>query len=152
MPKEYVKEQLWKLFEKLPKELQEIIFSEKTADAIGDICERNEVPEAKVPEVAKYTGRVLMGLLPPNEFEETLVKDVKLEREVAKSIAREITRFVFFPVKELLSQIYEMEITPATVAQKAVSKVSSEKPVSKIPAPERKEKTKKADTYRESFE
>jgi hypothetical protein len=36
MPKEYRKEELWKLYEKLPKELQEAIFAEETANHIDE--------------------------------------------------------------------------------------------------------------------
>ncbi len=37
----YPKEQLWELYENLPKELQEAIFSSENADKIYDICTRN---------------------------------------------------------------------------------------------------------------
>ncbi|OGZ17643.1 MAG: hypothetical protein A2Z78_01980 [Candidatus Nealsonbacteria bacterium RBG_13_36_15] len=149
MPEEILREDLWKLYEKLPKELQEIIFSEKTADDIGVICQKNEVPESKVPEVAKYTGRVLMSLLPPNELEEVLVKNVKLKGETAKNVAREITRFVFLPVKELLSQIYEAEVIPTAKAEKTTLESLPKEPASETPVSEKQEKPKESDTYRE---
>lgn len=152
MPEEYLREQLWKLYEKLPEELQEAIFSEETADAIGNICQRNKVSEEKVPEVAKYAGRVLMGLLPPNEFEETLVKNVKLKGEVAKSVAREITRFVFFPVKEVLSQIYKIEIAPSAKPRGIAPEALPKKPAPEVIVPPEEEKPKEADVYRESIE
>ena len=151
MPKEYLKEQIWKLYEKLPEELKEAIFSVETADNIDNVCKRNKVAEGKVPEVAKYTGRVLMGLLPPNEFEEALVKEVKLRVEVAKNIAREITRFVFFPVKEVLSQLYEVEIAPPARPKEAVEleeKVSRETPEKE----EEEGRPRKTDVYREPLE
>jgi hypothetical protein len=147
MPEEYLREQLWKLYEKLPEELKEAIFSVETADNIGNICQRNKVPDAKVPEVARYTGRVLMGLLPPKELEAVLAKEVKLKTEVAKNVAREINRFVFFPVKEVLSQLYEIEITPPARPKGAVE--LAERPV---PEAEEEEKPKKEDIYRETIE
>lgn len=152
MPEEYLREQLWKLYEKLPEELKEAIFSSETADNIDSICKRNEVEEKKVPEVAKYTGRVLMGLLPPDEFEKTLIKDVKLKGEVAKNVTREITRFIFFPVKEVLSQVYKIEITPAAGTKKIAPEALPKKPVPETPAPSEEEKPKGADVYRESIE
>ncbi len=63
---EYPPKQLWPLYEKLPKDLQETIFSEKTADLIFDICTRNGL-EKEMSEVAKHTGYV--GLLSPEELE-----------------------------------------------------------------------------------
>ena len=58
MPKEYTREQLWKLYEKLPGELKEAIFSVGTADSIYDICERNKIEDDRVSEIARYTGRL----------------------------------------------------------------------------------------------
>ena len=73
MPEEYSKDQLWKLYEKLPEELQEAIFSGESADNIDNICARNSIDNLTA-EVAKYAGRVLMGILPPVDFQQTLEK------------------------------------------------------------------------------
>ena len=146
MPEEYLREQLWKLYEKLPEELKEAIFSVETADSIDNICQRNKVTEEKVPEVAKYTGRVLMGLLPPDEFENALIKEVKLKTEIVKNVAREITRFIFFPVKEVLSQLYKVEIAPPA---RPPGVVPPEAKPAEVPE---EEKPKREDVYREPVE
>jgi hypothetical protein len=112
MEKEYTKEELWKIFEKLPDELKEAIFSEKTAEDIFNICTRNGIEDERMSKVAKYVGRVLMGLLPPNEFEEILEKEVGIEKEVAKSIRREVEMLIFYPVRNRLEEIYKVEIAP----------------------------------------
>ena len=122
---EYTKEQFWKLYEKLPEELQEAIFSVKTADSIYDICQKNEIDE--VSKVAKLVGQVLVGLLPPGELQQTLTKELDLKPETAKNVFREISRFIFYPIEEGLSNIYRIEIIPS-------KKVSSpEKPTPKKP-------------------
>jgi hypothetical protein len=112
MPKEYKIEELWKLYKKLPKELQEVIFAEETANHIDEICKRYEIPEEKVPEIAKEVGNVLLGLLPPNELQETLEYEMKLEKEKAKKISQEIYRFILYPVKTSLEELYKIEIAP----------------------------------------
>ena len=145
MPEEYLREQLWKLYEKLPEELKDALFSVETADNIDNICQRNAIEEEKIPEIAKYTGRVLMGLLLPNEFEKTLIKEVKLKAEVAKNVAREINRFIFFPLKEVLSKLYEVEIAPPVRPPSIVHEVRPE-----VTAEE--ERLKKPDIYREPIE
>jgi hypothetical protein len=141
MSKEYSKEQIWKLYEKISPELKETIFSEKTAESIWEICERNEVEEDKFSEVARYTGRVLLGVLPLDEFRETLEKEVGLKKEVAKKVTQEINRFIFYPVKPLLEELHKIEITPPA------------KPTGVTPPPEEKPKeTVKEDVYRETIE
>lgn len=139
MTQEYTKDQLWKLYEKLPDELKEAIFSGDTADDIWNICERNEVNE--VSKVAKYAGYVLMGVLPPDEFQKTLEVEVGLEKEMAKRVAQEINRFIFYPVKPALEELYKVTITPPPAVPKVVSP-----PEEKPPAPPSK------DVYREPIE
>ena len=140
MIKEYSHEQIWKLYEKLPKELKEVVFAEETANSIHDICARNKIEDERISEIARYTGRVLMGLLPPDEFQEILEKELKLKKDVAKKITREINRFIFYPVKTSLGQLYKIEIAPP--AQMKVTPPVSEKPS----APPGK------DVYREAVE
>lgn len=132
---EYPKEQLWKIYENLPEELKEAIFSEETANNIGRVCEENKISEEKISEVARYTGHVLTGLLPPSEFQEILEIELKLESEIAKKVSFEINRYIFRPVKESLKLLYE-----------------EERP-EKEEVPEKEEKKpKKRDVYREPIE
>jgi hypothetical protein len=148
MAKEYPLEEAWKLYEKLPPDLKEVIFSESTAEDIWNICERNEVPDEKYSEVARYTGRVLLGLLPPNEFQETLEKELGIETEKAKKITREIARYIFFPVKASLEELYRIEITPAGATP------APPKPVGKpeVKPAEKREEKPVTDVYREPIE
>ncbi len=148
----YPKEQLWELYENLPKELQEAIFSSENADKIYDICTRNGVnKEDVISEIAKYTGYVLLGVLPPDELQQTLETELQLEGNIAKKIAWEISRFIFLPIKNSLEALYRIEITPG---------IKAEEGLTATPLPEEKlrEKTRttrttrKKDTYREPVE
>ncbi len=140
MAEKYTKEQLWKLFEKLPEGLKDAIFAEKTADDIYDICKRNEVEEKKIPEVARLTGNVLLGILPLNDLQKSLEKEIGLESEVAKRVFYQISRFVFFPIKKQLAEIHNLEIIPTGEEESVLSK-EKESDVSL-----------QRDTYRESIE
>jgi len=141
MPKEYTKDQFWKLYKKLPAELKEAIFSAETADNIFDICIRNGIEDERISEVARYTGRVLLGILSVDEFQETLEKELKLKKDVAQKITQEINRFIFYPVKPALEEIYKIEIAPLA------------KPTGVTPPPEEKPTTPPSkDTYREPIE
>jgi len=135
----YTPEQFWKLYEKLPEELKEAVFSEETAETIWDICERNEVE--KISEVAEYVGRVLLGVLPPEDFQEILEKELKLEKDLAKKVSQEINRFIFYPVKASLEELYKIEIAPPA------------KPTGITPPPEEKPPVPPGeDIYREPIE
>lgn len=137
---EYPKEQIWKIYEQLPDELKDAIFSEETAENIASICERNGIEDQRVvSEIARITGHVLMGLILPDEFQEMMEKELKLKKELAKKVSFNIHRFVFFPVKDSLSALYQMEIVPPGLI----------KPEGK--ALEKKEPREK-DVYREGVE
>lgn len=131
MLKDYTPEQFWKLYEKLPEDLKEAIFSEETANNIYDVCERNEVE--KVSEVAKIVGFVLLGVLSPNELRESLEKELNLKPEIAGTTFQEISRFILYPLKESLGALYETKIARVIPKKKIPSlgkKLAPSKPVS----------------------
>lgn len=147
MLKEFSREKFWELYKKLPEELREAIWSEKTTDDIYDICQRNGIKDNQVvSEIIRFLGQVLLGVLPPEDFQASLEKELKLEKDLAKKVAREIFRFIFYPVKTSLEELYEVEIAPPA------------KPTGITPPPEIKPPTEEKpegaerDTYREPIE
>ena len=140
---DYPKDQLWELYENLPKELQEAIWAEKNADFISDICSRNGINEDKViSEIAKNITYILLGLLPPNELAQVLEKEIKIEKKQAKQIALEVNRFILLPVKDSLEALYKIEIKPQLEPDSTPIESEIEPP----------KKTIKKDRYRESAE
>ena len=146
MPK-YSEKQLWDLFNKLPNDLKDAIFSEDTANNVSSICQRYEIEDKRISKIAKLAGNSLMGLLPPDELQDSLEKEVGLDPEIAKKVSQEINRFIFYPVKETLSSFYEIEFTPGG----KIMKLSPEKKEKKRIKSAKKEPSTK-DIYRESIE
>lgn len=141
MPVKYTREQFWKLYEKLPQELKDVLFDEKTSDNIYDVCEKNKVLENH-DQIVDYVGQVLIGVLPLTDFQNVLEQELKLKKDVAKKVSQEINRFVFYPVKASLEELYNIEINPPA------------KPTKITPPPEEKPAPppSKEDTYREQVE
>lgn len=145
MPIQYTQEQIDRAINSLPEELKEALFSIETADAIRNACTKQGVVDERLGKIAETTGYVLMGLVQPSQFENILKKDIGLKKMSAEEIAREINRFVFFPVKAALEQLHE---------------IPAQKPLSKSPGPnvDKKEITSEkprrtsSDKYRESIE
>ena len=104
---QYPPEQLQRLLEKLPKELLDTIYSEQTAETIGNICEQYGIEDERASDIAKYAGQVLVGLLLPSGFEDAIRKNVELPEVLVKAISSEINRFIFYPVKASLEQIHK---------------------------------------------
>lgn len=106
MPKEYTKEEWWKLYEMLPDELKRALFSADNAQSFSEICKRYEILD-KTAEIAKYIGRVFLGVLPVDEFKAILREELKFDEKLAKEVFHDINRFIFFPVKGSLTALYE---------------------------------------------
>ena len=141
---EYTREQLAKLYKGLPQELKDWIGSEDANDAIYQILKENDVLDEKCEQISILTRNILLGLLPMENFEETIEKEVGLKKDLAEKISHEINRFVFFPVKNILNSLYKIE--SAEGAQKQAENLG-------IPVPETKEtKPIKSDSYLEPME
>ena len=130
---DYKQEQLKELYQNLPKELQEALYSEKNGDYIQEICERSNIKkELRINLVSKFVGHVLLGLLPPANFGKKIQRELGLKKEKADQIALEINRFVFLPSKESLEKLYQVKLKEQDKKAKILSK--------------------KTDSYREAIE
>lgn len=143
----YNEEQLWDLFDKLPDDLKDAIFSEDTADSIFSICQRYKVKDKKISKVAELAGNSLMGLLPPDELQASLEEEAALDPETAKKVSQEINRFIFYPVKETLSSFYEIEFAPGGKIIKLTPEKKGKKRIESA-----KEKPSTKDIYREPIQ
>jgi hypothetical protein len=119
----------------IPEEIWKLLDSEDTAVEIARICFENGIKEEeKFREVGYQTSRVLLGDLPPEDFEKVLSEKVNLSSFSAKKIAREIYDSIFYPVRESLAMIYKKEVTP------------------KVKPAEKREEKPATDVYREPIE
>ena len=143
MTQKLTKEQYWKLFDNLSEEMKDVILSEKTATDIFDICERNKIDDISM--VADSVGQTLLGVLTPDNLQKTLEKELKLKKAQSQVVIQELNRFIFYPIKTLLEELYSVKITPPSLEKPSL--------VTKTPTP-KKEKSAppKKDTYREPFE
>lgn len=162
MVKQYTKDELWKLYDRLPEELKEAVFSQETADHIFGICERYEIDN--VSEVARHVGLVLMGVLTPDELSAALQEEIGLEKTVAEKVAKEINRFVFYPVKPVLEQLHQIKSAPTEnksiqnqapqpIEQLAPMKAESkEGELPRVMPEQQSQKSQETDPYREPIE
>ncbi len=105
-PEDYSKDQLYQLYEKLPEDLKDAIFSTDVADINGDLAEKYGFSN-KVSKFAELEGYVLLGILPIEEFKEKIEKDVELNPKVSEALLREVDRLIFEPVRESLNKLYK---------------------------------------------
>lgn len=142
----YPKEQLWPLYNKLPKNLQEALFAEKSGVSIGAACGQVNITDEKaIFEVSKQTGYVLLGLLAPNELAGVFEKELALEKNIAEQLSARINNSIFLPVKESLEALYQSKIEK--IPEIEIKPVSQEEKTQPI-----EQAATKKDPYREPIE
>lgn len=104
---EYTKEFFWNTYKTLPEELKEAIFDENNNQIIYNTCSKLGLTEEQTSLVAKYTGRVLMGLLSFKDFNVTLELELNIDEALANKIYREIDASIFKHLRLALSRIEE---------------------------------------------
>ncbi len=133
---ELSKDELWEIYENLPESLKDAVFSEDTSEVIWNICKMHKIEN--VSGVAKLVGRVLMGLLPPDLFEQALAEQLGIEAGVSQEMASELEHYIFSPVKDDLDFLYEDEGGSGIKEKQEASRPQ--------------QKTKEEDAYREPID
>lgn len=103
----YTPEQLEEKYQKLPEDLKNALFSVETAKVIDKISKENRFSEKKAENLAVLIGQVLLGVLPPENFEKEIKKKLRLKPETASKISTQINLYLFNLVKESLNKLYK---------------------------------------------
>ncbi|MBI2121184.1 MAG: hypothetical protein HYU05_00585 [Candidatus Wildermuthbacteria bacterium] len=155
----YQKEQLVKLFYGLPPELKDAMGSLETIDFIDRSCEKNGVHDAKLQnKVADIVGNILLGILFPNDLEQEIKRQTGIDENAAKTLAREIDRFVLYPLKPAFEVLHKEAAHAGTQLphqeENAIASAPSQKEIVKTEAQKKPARIKQAgtDKYRESIE
>jgi len=150
------KDEAWKIYETLAKELKQAIFSEETANSILSASQRNSLTGQQTSQVAELVGYSLMGILPLENLTQEIMQTTNANQSQASQVFNEINRLVFFPLKIFIDELYSL-----TPKEKPVEKSTGEKEITeqKISSQPEKPKTftkkprpEKDDTYREPVE
>ncbi len=118
-PEDFPKEKLQEIYEILPEDLKEAIFSEEISATINDIGVENSLNEKQNSKLIEYVGYVFLGLLSPNDFEKNIKEKLFLTEALAHRIYQQIVRTVFIPLKTSLELIHKTQINmPSAVKEK----------------------------------
>ena len=90
--------------------IQEILSSEKTAENIGNICEKYGVfKEEQIENIAYQIGLVLLGKLPPEKLAQIFERKAQLSPGTSKKISFEVNQTILSQVKDELTKLYKKE-------------------------------------------
>ncbi|TSD03181.1 MAG: Uncharacterized protein Athens071416_242 [Parcubacteria group bacterium Athens0714_16] len=101
------KNPLEKLYEALPKNVQEAISSVAVAEKIQEIAKRNGLHIDEAGIISDEATMVMLGIEHPNDFVDGLKNKLKLPQEKIIALARDVDKEIFEPIKESLMRIYK---------------------------------------------
>lgn len=117
-----IKRRYLKFFQ-LSTDLQETIFSEKTADKIGEISKKYNLSEEQIWQFSYLIGLTLLGEMFIGDFTKKIQENCGLDELAAKKIVQEIAREIFAPVKESLKKVHglipDLESAPSSPSESA---------------------------------
>jgi hypothetical protein len=105
-------------FESLPKALQEYISSDVWSSKISQICTQNNIQEDIRVGIENEVFFVLIGLEPPKDLKDNIVRETGLEDGVARRIADTVNGSVFSPVMNYIKDLWKEEQATETKQSK----------------------------------
>ena len=106
-----IKKRYLKYFQ-LPQDLQQIMFTEETANKIHQAGKKNNLNENQLWWASHTAGMIILGETNIINFVKTLQEKCKLTEEPARQLARDINQAIFLPVKEDLKKIHKVPQWP----------------------------------------
>jgi preprotein translocase subunit SecA len=144
---EFSEQQIQEHFQKLPKVLQDAITSAEIEKHLREIADTYKLHLDQWNELENEVMLALMGMRPAKDLKDSIVHNVGIEETLAISLAADISRVVFDPVREELERHLEHPDAQAKqesgieklTAQEIASNKVSPAPLAPLPtAPETK--------------
>jgi hypothetical protein len=139
----YTREQLDKMFERLPNDIQEAVTSDGTIACLKEIEKEHHLKREQVKELSAEIGMLMLGASSPQQFIPNIEKSAGISNETAKLIASKVNEKIFRPVKESLKNLH--------VLDKNSSEVGVSEPISLKKDDEKKEE-KKPEILKKEYE
>lgn len=92
---------------KLPQDLQQIILSTDTAEAIQNIGQKYNLHIDQMGGLDDEVGAVMVGETKPDEFVDKIKNRLQVDQPAAEAISREVNEQIFLPIRESLRKLHE---------------------------------------------
>ncbi len=128
---EYTQEKLKEKFQKLPKDLQQILLSEDLGVGIQLIGRDASITPEQALDIEDEVVAVLVGTSHPKDFIRNIQTKIGVDGEKAHAIAERVNEEIFQPVKESLKIVHNIKDEAAPMVS-ATPSVAPTPPVSPI--------------------
>jgi hypothetical protein len=100
------RQQILDRYDTLPESLKDAGFLPYNTLLIKKIGESNHLTEEKISTISQLVGYVLFGFIHPEDLAKEIRESLNLNPEIANSIADEIDRKIFNPIRTDLEKVY----------------------------------------------
>jgi len=90
----------------LPEVLREALFSERNADTVISVSKSEHLAPEKISSIATLVGDVLLGFVDRDDLARELRSELNLNPQIADTIAKELDRKIFTPIRSEIDQNY----------------------------------------------
>ncbi|MBU3925591.1 hypothetical protein KJ763_00265 [Patescibacteria group bacterium] len=136
--KEYTQTQIIEMYEKLPEDLKEAIFSVESANVITVIGKKYGLNVEQIGKLGNETGLVMLGITSSRNYIDNLSKRLGISPESALKVANEVSSTIFSNVRESLKKIHgetsqTSDVFPSTSDVNAKEEILKEIEKSEVP-------------------
>ena len=135
---ELTREEKFKLVEKLPQQLQDLLYSEDTGAFLLYLGQKYNLPDEKVSLLSKLVADVVLKIVPITSLAQEINSKITSNAQAAMNLAQELNTELLAPVMATPS----IPPTPAAPAAPVTPAPAPTTPAPQTPAPS-------ADKYRE---
>ncbi|MEK7526972.1 MAG: hypothetical protein AAB537_00980, partial [Patescibacteria group bacterium] len=121
-----LKEELKKRYSKLPREIQQTLFSSDVSETINRIAERNSLTDEQEIKLETEVVNVFFAFEHYSDLIENIRRELTIDLTKAQKIGQEINSEVFRPIKQALRIAHgtiEGEFTPPKISVPSLSVV-----------------------------
>ena len=115
-------QQLKEYINKLPSELKQAIFSVDYQKQLQEIVKRNRLMIDQAGKLEIETTLIMAGMEPMNEYNDNLVKNVGLNRNLATIVAHDVDELIFKNIREALKKMNDEDVVSETPNNKEPSR------------------------------
>ncbi len=125
--KQISREEFLELYKGLPQELKQAIGSDRTVDTIERTSNQEELNDEQHSAFVSLVGRVFLGLLPPSQFKDSLVKEGGIDKKSAEKINQIFNSSVFYYVQDILADLYQEKLEIKRKKSKSTKRTPGDK-------------------------
>lgn len=124
----YTQQEIEDHYRRLPETLRDQLMSVENAERIFESGKKFGLTVEQIGYLAEESGFVVLGLTHPKDFVRHISERMGIDIEKSKAIAREINHQVFFPLREMLKNAHQFELTQEQIQQPPPPLPSSSRP------------------------